>query len=904
MRQEHREMATPLLTTKLYIPPVRPEWVPRPRLLARLNGGLHRKLTLISAPAGFGKTTVLREWAQQSACPVAWVSLDTGDNDPARFWAYVIAAVQTIHKGIGDSALGGLQSPRLPSIEGLLTGLLNEIAQVSDPTVLVLDDFHVIADRAVHDGLTFMLHNLPPQMHLILSSRADPPWPLGRLRARREMTELRTADLRFTDDEAASFLNEAMKLGLSPEDIAALEERTEGWIVGLQMASLAMQARLSTRGYTDVSGFIKAFSGSHRFILDYLVEEVLDQQPREVQEFLLKSSILKRMTAPLCNAVTGRDDSQTILAHLEGANLFLIPLDDERRWYRYHQLFADLLRSRLQQIQPDGIPALHRRASEWYERGGQIVEAVGHALLAGDIEWIERLVAGNALAVIYHGELATVARWLDALPDELMRSRSQLCVAQAWALAYAGQLDRIEPLLGDAERALASPGEHTEAPLLSTAEEQQIAGHIAAVRAYVAALGDDWPHAAELAREALDRLPEEDLTVRGWTAALLGDVLRSQGDFPGAAQAFAEATAISRAAGDSHLEVDVLWEQALLHLAQGQLHNAMGTCEEALQIANEYTRQGGRQLPVTGYIYTLMSEVLCEWNDLETALRYGQEGLELCQRWGQADALTHGYYRLARVLHAAGKTDDALHTVQEARRMARGLGASYVITAGAHEARIRLAQGDVTAAARWVQESGLRVDDELRLETCIGHLALAKILLAQGRLDEALGLLVRLLRMVEAIGAMTPAIGILVLQALVLQAQGEGEQALAALDRALTLAEPEGYVRVFVGEGAPMRKLLRQAAARGIKLDYVAKLLAALEEETDQRGTTDLIEPLTDREMEVLQLLTTPLSTQEIAQELFISVHTARSHIKSIYRKLDVHTRMEAIQRAKELNLF
>jgi LuxR family maltose regulon positive regulatory protein len=901
MRQEHRQMATPLLTTKLYIPPVRPDWMPRPRLLERLNGGLDRKLTLISAPAGFGKTTLLSEWTQQSAHPIAWVSLDTGDNDPARFWAYSIAALQTIHKGIGESALAVLQSPQLPSMEGLLIGLLNEIAQVSAPMVLVLDDLHVIADRAVHDGLTFLLDNLPPQMHLIISSRADPPWPLARLRACREIAEMRTADLRFTADEAAAFLNDMMGLGLSPEDIAALEERTEGWIVGLQMASLAMQARLSTRGRRDLSGFIKAFSGSHRFILDYLVEEVLDQQPRDVQQFLLKTSILGRMTAPLCDAVVGTDASRTILAQLDHSNLFVVPLDDERRWYRYHQLFADLLRSRLEQTQPEGIPALHRQASEWYEHGGQIVEAVGHALLAGEPEWIERLVAGNALAVIYHGELATVARWLDALPEELMRSRPRLCVAQAWALAYAGQTDSIEALLGDAERALAAPDEHSEAPLLSPAEGQQIAGHIAAVRAYVAALRDDWPHAAELAREALHLLPEEDLTVRGWTAAVLGDVLRSQADFAAAAQAFAEAIALSQTAGNSYLEVDVLWEQALLHLAQGQLHDAMGTCEEALQIANQYTRQGGHPLPVTGHIYALMSEVLCEWNDLEAALRYGREGLELCQRWGQADALTHGNYRLARVLHAAGKTGDALHAAQEARRMARGLGASYVITARAHEARIRLAQGDVTAAARCMQESGLRVDDEPRLETCIGHIALAKILLAQGRLDEALGLLVRLLRMVEAAGAMTPAIGILVLQALVLQAQGRGQQALAALERALTLAEPEGYVRVFIGEGAPMGELLRQAAARGIKLDYVRELLAALEGETEKRAATGLIEPLTDREMEVLRLLTTPLSTLEIAQELYISVHTARSHIKSIYRKLDVHTRMEAMQRAKEL---
>jgi LuxR family maltose regulon positive regulatory protein len=692
MRQEYREMAMTLLTTKLYIPLVRPDRLPRPRLIERLNKGLDRKLTLVSTPAGFGKTTLLSEWTRQSACPVAWVSLDTANSDAARFWAYLIAALQTIHEGVGGSAMAALQSPQPPLIQELLTGLINEIAQIPDPFALVLDDFQVITGQPVHNGITFLLDNMPPQMHLILSSREDPPWPLARLRARREMTELRTRDLRFTSEESAAFLNEVAQLDLSPEDVAALEERTEGWIVGLQMAVLSM------RGRKDVSGFIKAFSGSHRFILDYLVEEVLEQQPRDVQEFLLKTSILGRMTAPLCNAVTGTEDSQTILAQLEQANLFLIPLDDERRWYRYHHLFADLLRNRLEQAQPGQVPALHRRASEWYESIGQIVEAVGHALLAGDVEWLGRLVAENALAAVYHGELATVVRWLDALPDEVMRCQPWICVAHAWALAYAGQCDGIEALLQDAENALAGPDEQ--------ADGQQIAGHIAAIRAYVAALKGDWSHSAELAREALDRLPEADLGVRGWTAAVLGCALRSQGNCAAAAQAFAEALTISRAAGDSYLEIDVLWEQAVFQYGQGQLHEVVSTCEEALEIANQYTKRSGWPLPVTGYTYTLMSDVLSEWNDLEAALRYGRKGLELCQQWGQADALTQGYFRLAKVLHAAGETDGALDAIQGAKEAARGLGASYVVTAGAHEARIRLAQGDVAAATRWMHGSG------------------------------------------------------------------------------------------------------------------------------------------------------------------------------------------------------
>ncbi len=898
MRREYRKMATPLLTTKLYIPPVRPDHLPRPRLIEQLNEGLDRKLTLISAPAGFGKTTLLSEWARQSAFPIAWLSLDTADGDAARFWSYVIVALQTIHEGVGESALAVLQSPQAPLLEELLTGLINEIAQVPAPFVLVLDDFYVITSQPVHDGITLLLDRLPPPMHLVLSSREDPPWPLARLRARREMAELRTGDLRFTSEEATSFLNEVIQLDLSPEDVAALEGRTEGWIAGLQMAVLSM------RGRKDASGFIKAFSGSHRFILDYLVEEVLDQQPCDVQEFLLKTSILERMTAPLCNAVAGTEDSQPILTQLEQTNLFLVPLDDERRWYRYHHLFADLLRSRLEQTQPDQVPVLHRRASEWYERIGQIVQAMGHALLAGDADWLGRLVEENALAAIYHGELATVAGWLDGLPDEMMRRHPRLCVAHAWVLAYAGQCDGIEAILKDAEKALAGPGEHREVSIPRTAEGQQVAGHIAAIRAYVAALKGHWSRAAELAREALDRLPEADLSVRGWTATVLGCALRSQGDFAAAAQAFAEAIAISRAAGDSHLEVDVLWEQAVLQYGQGQLHNVMSTCEEALQVANQYTRGGGWPLPVTGYTYTLMSDVLCEWNDLENALRHSRKGLELCQQWGQADALTQGYFRLAKVLHAAGQTAGALEAIQESKQMARGLGASYVVAAGAHEARIRLAQGDVATATRLMRESGLGVHDELKIEFCIGYLTLARILMAQGRLDETLELLLRLSGTVEAAGAMRPVIEVLILQALVLQAQGKGDEALAALERALSLAEPEGYVRVFVGEGAPMGALLRQAAARGIRLDYVGKLLAALEGEMHQPGMAELIEPLSERETEVLRLLATPLSAPEIAKELFLSVHTVRSHIRSIYRKLNVHKRMEAVQRAKELKLY
>lgn len=896
----------PILQTKLHVPPVRPELVSRPRLIGRLNDGLSAgcKLTLISAPAGFGKTMLLSEWTRQSGLPVAWVSLDAGDNDPARFWAYFVAALQTIHQEIGTAMLAMLHSPQPPPVETLLTALINEIAQVPGPLALVIDDLHMIAGQPVHGALACFLDNLPPQMHLFLAGRADPPLPLARLRARREMTELHAADLRFTSEEATTFLNEVMKLDLSAEDVAALEERTEGWIAGLQMTGLSMAGR------QDLPRFIKTFSGSHRFILDYLVEEVLDRQPRDVQEFLFSTSILEQMTAPLCDAVTGIDSSQTILAQLEQANLFLVPLDDERRWYRYHHLFADLLRNHLEQTRPDQVPALHRRAAEWYESKGQIVEAVGHALATGDVEQIERLVAENALAVIYHGELATVARWLGALPDEVMRSRPRLCVAHAWALAYGGRLDGVEPLLQDAEKALVRRGAHSGTPILSIAQGRQIAGHIAAIRAYVAALKEDAACSVELARTALRLLPEADLTVRCWTALVLGCVLRSQGDPAAAADVFAEALAISQAVDDSYLGIDVLWEQAVLQSWQGQLHKVMNTCEEALQLASRYAGRGGWQLPVTGYTYSLMSDVLCEWNELETALRYAREGLTLCKRWGQADALAQGYFYLAKALQAVGETDSALDAIQEARQTARRLGSWYAVTAGAYEAGIRLAQGDVAAATWWVQESGPKISGELSIEYCISYAILARILMAEGRLGESLEFLARLLKMVEAAGAVKSAIGILALQSLILQAQGKNDQAMAALERALSLAEPEGYVRVFAGEGGAMGGLLRQAAGRGIRPDYVRRLLAVLESGIiDERHPLPLalslaVEPLSERELEILRYLATPLPTTGIAEEVVVSASTVRSHVKRIYHKLKVHKRTEAVRRAQGLGLL
>jgi LuxR family maltose regulon positive regulatory protein len=897
-------MLAPLLQTKLYIPPTRPELVPRPRLTERLNAGLHRKLTLISAPAGFGKTTLLSEWVAGCGRPVAWVSLDKDDNDPTRFWAYCIAALQTVRADIGEAALAVLHSPRPPSIDATLTTLINEIAAIPDGFALVLDDYHVIEAQLIHDALATLLDHLPPQMHLVIATRADPPLPLSRLRGRGQLIELRTADLRFTPDEAAAFLNARVGLGLSAEDVAALETRTEGWIVGLQMAALWLQGRDSER----ITHLVSAFTGNHRYILDYLTDEVLLQQPESVRTFLLQTAILDRLTGPLCDAVTGRASGQEMLERLDAANLFIIPLDDERRWYRYHHLLADLLRKRLSQTQPDLLPELHRRASEWYEKNELIAEAVSYALAAGDVELVAHLVGTNALAMMEHGELTTLKRWLDALPDEVVHSHPWLCAAHAWMLAFTGQLDAVEPLLRDAEEVVAAWDEAASLPYScggaakAEPEGQRIGGHVAAIRAYVAGVRGNTLHARELAREALERLPADDLMTRGWATVSFALSLYQTGDVAAADRALAEAVAISQATGSSYVAVMALCNLAAVQMHQGQLLKAADTFRDALQLADEYAGRAGRRLSVSGYAHTYLATLLCEWNELEAAMSHVREGIELCKQWGEPQLLTGGYMCLAQVLQTIGDADGALDAIDEARQAASSLSSWYAARVAPLEALIRLKQGDVAAASRWAisQEHGLSGCFDI-FEYWFACLTLARVNIAQGRLDEALGLLTQLLKTAEASGGRHCVIASLALQAIALRAQGKLDQALTVLERALSLAEPEGYVRTFIDEGAPMAALLRIAASRGIALDYVSKLLAAFGEVTVP--SAPLIEPLTERELEVLRLLAAGLSNREIAAELFLAVGTVKKHTSNIYGKLNVHKRTQAVARARELRL-
>jgi len=877
-------------------------------LIERLNEGLHRKLTLISAPAGFGKTTLLSEWIAGAKRPVAWVSLDKGDNDATRLWTYFVAALQTIQSDIGEAALAMLQSPGVagattpPPIEAILTTLINEIAEGPEALALVLDDYHLVEAQPIHEALAFLLDHLPSQMHLVIATRADPPLPLSRLRGRGLLTELRTADLRFTPDEAAAFLNQVMGLGLSAEDVAALETRTEGWIVGLQMAALWLQGRDSER----IAHFVSAFTGSHRYILDYLTDEVLLQQPESVRTFLLQTAILDRLTGPLCDAVTGRDGSQEMLERLDAANLFIIPLDDERRWYRYHHLFADLLRKRLSQTQPDLLPALHRRASEWYEKNGLIAEAVSYALQARDVQRAARLVGGTGLAMLEHGDLRVVERWLDTLVDEEVRSEPWLCIARAWISAFTTRLDAVEPLLHKVEQAAAGREPTSTGRTLSESEWQHLCGHIAAVRACVALLQGDRLRTAELIQDALELLPADDAMTRAWAAMVLGLNLHQRGDVEGADQALSEAVAISRATGDSHVAVLVLCNVAAVQIERGQLRKAGDSLRDALQVADAYAGRAGRKLPVSAYAHLTLGSLLLEWNDLEAALGHLQEGIRLSNRWGEPLRLTGAYLHLANLLQARGDAQGALEAIHQAKQTAGHLSPWLTARVTMVEALICLRQGDTATAFRWADS---HPDAATRYFGPHGHwyacLVRAQIDLARGRPDKVLDLLKQVWQEAQGPAGKDALIGSLVLQAIALQAKPD--QALAALERALSLAEPEGYVRTFVDAGAPMAALLRIAASRGIAAapgvaqDYVGKLLAAFGEVASP--SAPLIEPLSERELEVLRLLAAGLSNREIAAELFLAVGTVKKHTSNIYGKLNVHKRTQAVARAKELGL-
>jgi LuxR family transcriptional regulator, maltose regulon positive regulatory protein len=874
-------MTSQLLTTKLYVPQAHPNLVARPRLSEQLKEGMRRRLTLISAPAGFGKTTLLSEWRMlhlSSEWPLAWVSLDEGDNDQVRFLSYFIAALQTIESDIGEAALASLRSPQPSPIELILTALINEAAAIPDDFSLVLDDYHVIDAESIHDTLTFLLKHMPSQMHLILATRTDPPLPLARLRAGGEMTELRAAELCFTPEEAAAFLNDVMGLDLSADDVTALEERTEGWIAGLQLAALSMQGR------QDISGFIEAFAGSNRYVLDYLVEEVLHRQPENVRTYLLQTSILKRLSVSLCNAVTHRDDGQQMLERLEHANLFTIPLDADRSWYRYHHLFAGFLRERLRQTEPELVPELHIRAAGWHERSGFAEEAVGHALDAEDFEGAARLVEGSAREMLARGEVSLLAGWMEALPEELLRSRPRLCIPYAWALLITGRLEDAEERVRDAERV----------------GDGELSGEAAAVRANLVRAQGDVPGSIELSRESLGLLSEDDFALRGVIYLNLGSAYWMTGNLKAARESFAEASAASRRAGNIYVALLAMRMLGEIEKMGGHLRRAADLYRQALRLAEE------RPLPAAGLAHVGMGELFYEWNDLDGAMHHLMRSIALGKNSGSFEILFSGRNALALAKQAMGDAKGALEVIQEGERAARSMNLPTQILdqQAAFGVRLRLAQGDVATAARLLEERRIGADDAVDHLNELEHLVLARVLLACDEPEEALELLDRLLEAAEESGRMGSVIGILAIRALAHGALAEEASTLADLGRALALAEPEGYVRTFVDLGVPMEALLRRALTKGLCVGYASRLLEAFGSTAEKPSAGPLSEPLSERELEVLRLVAAGMSNAEISRTLFVALSTAKKHINNIYRKLDVRNRTQAVARARELNLL
>jgi LuxR family maltose regulon positive regulatory protein len=905
-------MGGPVIETKLHVPRRRRGVVARPRLAERLNRVEESSLALVSAPAGFGKTTLLTEWLASLPArqwSVAWLSLDERDNDPALFWTYLVAAVRRAAPELGAGTLAQLQSPQSP-LDAVLATLVNELSAVADDVVLVLDDYHVIEAREVHDGMAFLVEHLPPQVHLVIAGRADPALPLARLRARGELVELRATDLRFTAEEAAAYLTDAMGLALTAEDVAALEGRTEGWIAALQLAALSMQGR------DDATGFITNFAGDDRYIVDYLVEEVLQRQSEQVRGFLLQTSVLHRLTGPLCDAVTGTDGGKAMLESLDRANLFLVPLDDRRRWYRYHHLFADVLQVHLHAEQPDAVAGLHRRAGDWYEADGERAEAAHHALAGGDAARAADLVELMLPALQQGRQEATIRRWLAALPEEVLRVRPVLSVGYAAALMVSGQVEGVEAHLRNAERwVTTTPGSGLalgapSAEMVVVDEEafRRIPSAISLYRAGQALLSGDRAGTITHARASLDLAGADDHLGRGPAAGLLGLAYWAGGDLDAGYRWYAECAAHLEKAGHLSDVAGCTIALADIRIAQGRLREAMSTLERALRLV---TPEAGPALRGAADMYVAIAGVLVERGDLEAARRHLATSRDLGEHAGLPQTPYRWRVVMARIAEAEGDVDRGLALLDEAERRYVGDYFPEVRPVPALRARVHARQGRWRDALAWAEERGLSAGDDLAYLREFEHTTLARALVAryaaegdERSISGAVQLLERLRHAAEEGGRTGSVIDVLAVQALAEHARGDLPAALVALRRALALAEPQGYVRIFADEGAPMAVLVRAAAAEGTAAGYARRLLAALETGVGSApAPAGLIDPLSARELDVLRLLGSDLDGPDIARELFVSVNTVRTHTKNIYAKLGVTNRRAAVRRGEELDL-
>ncbi len=882
-------MKEPLLKTKLYIPPPKPKDIQRPLLINRLNEGLDLKLSLISAPAGFGKTTLVSTWAAVCNRPVAWLSLNEIDNDPINFLIYLIAATQTIVKKFGEQALAMLRSPQPPSLESIVVTIVNEFSSLKDNFILVLDDYHIIDAKPVDRALSYLLSNLPSQLHLVISTREDPNLPLAGLRAQRQLTELRAEDLRFTQKEVAEFLKKTMGLNIAPDDISALEARTEGWIAGIQLAAISM------KGYQDTTHFVRSFTGSHHFVMDYLVEEVLQQQPESIKNFLFSTSILNRMCGPLCEAVTlGENGSgQKILEILERANLFVIPLDNERQWYRYHHLFSDLLRHRLVKnfvLQAENadnyINELHIRASKWYEENGLAFEAFRHAAAGNNIERAQRLIGGKSIPRHFSGTVTAILNWLGSLPETEFNDRPSLWLLYASTLLMNGQTTGVEEKLQFAEKALKSDEKDNNS--------RMIIGRIAAARATLALTRYDATSMIVESRRALKYLHPENLSLRSSANWTLGYGYILQGDRSSARQVFTEAISLSQTSGDIFTEILATIGLGNVQETDNLLYQATETYQHVLQLASE------QPLQIVNEAYLGLARILYEWNNLEAAEEHGHLSLQLALEYDKViDRFIICEIFLARLKLARSDVDGAVVILEKASQKARQKNFTHRIPEiAAVQVLTSLTRGNLSDASYLAQKHELPISQ-------------ARVHLAQGDTSTALEVLGRLHQQVEEKDLKDEQLKVMILQAVAHHLGGDKDQAMQRLGDALALAEPGGFIRIFVDESISMAQLLSEAAANGIMPDYVGKLLSAFEAEeqmsqdkSDLPLTQPLIKPLSHRELEVLHLIAQGLSNREISERLFLALSSVKGHNRKIFGKLQVQRRTEAVARARELGLL
>jgi ATP/maltotriose-dependent transcriptional regulator MalT len=889
-------MAVSILATKLYVPPPRPKVVFRSRLIERLNQGLSQTpgIALISAPAGFGKTTLISEWVTACERPVAWLSLDEGDNDLTRFLTYFLAALQRVIPNFGERILEMLQASQMqpPPAESILTALVNEINIIPDQFLLILDDYHVIDSKPVERALTFLLEHQPPQMHLVIATRQDPDLPIARLRARGRLTELRAADLRFTSSEAAEFLNQVMGLKLSAENIAALETRTEGWIAGLQLAALSMQE------HQDIASFIQSFTGSHHFVMDYLVEEVLHQQSESVQKFLLHTSILHRMCGPLCDAVLldFSTSGQETLQYLERANLFLIPLDNERRWYRYHHLFADLLQQRLRQRfyaeTPEGelhLNELHLRASQWYEDNGLQMEAFQHAAAAHDIDRAERLVDGKGIPLHLSGGVTPILEWLESLPTDVLNARPWLWWRHAAMLLINGQSIGVGEKLQAAEAGLANILQGGE----PDARTRNMIGLIAMASATLALTQYDVNAMLTQSRRALEYLDPNSLFQRANANWTLGYAYVLQGDRALARQAFTESVALSETAGAMFPLILATIGLGYVQELDNEFYQAAETYRRVLQWAGDHPQQ------IIGEAHLGLARILYEWNELDAAEEHTQQSLYLARQYESIiDRYVISEVFLARLKLAQGDVEGAAELLAQTDQSVRQH--NFVLRVpevAAAQVLMFLRQGNLVAAAHLAQSHNL-------------PLSQARVHLAQGDASAALAVLKSYRQQVDAKGWQDERLKAAILQTVAFHAHSEKDKAMQVLSEALTLAETGGFIRIFVDEGLPMAELLSEAAVQRIMPEYVGRLQAAFDHEKQEDvqpsalNSQLLIEPLSPRELEVLQLIAQGLSNDEIGKRLFLALDTVKGYNRRIYGKLQVQRRTEAVARARELGLL